>query len=231
MSSKNLLEAALDVAFTDPSRQGGVETALLAAELYVSPTGGKPADGVVLGRDAPFRLNGIVLQEGHQATAAFTRTDFATALFGEPASMAIRGRHLLEAFVGGWIVLNPGQEKGLVLSPTDISAILAHAGDAQPTVEDPNIEVLTPEPAPTALIANMRAVLDHPAIRSAWVSTTRDRTTGQTGWRMEVYGDLEMAAVRARVQEGTRGLDFGDEHLDLLIGPASDIVGAGHRII
>lgn len=162
MSSKNLLEAALDAAFTDPSRQGGVETALLAAELYVSPTGGKPADGVVLGRDAPFRLNGIVLQEGHQATAAFTRTDFATALFGEPASMAIRGRHLLEAFVGGWIVLNLGQEKGLVLSPTDISAILAHAGDAQPTVEDPNIEVLTPEPAPTALIANMRAVLDHP---------------------------------------------------------------------
>ena len=145
--------------------------------------------------------------------------------------MAIRGRHLLEAFIGGWIVLNPGQERGLVLSPADIAAILAHAGDAQPTVEDPNIEVLTPEPAPTALIANMKVVLDHPAIRSAWVSTTRDRTTGQTGWRMEVYGDLELAEVRERVRQGTRGLDFGDEPLDLLIGPASDAVGAGLRII
>ncbi|WP_438852200.1 SseB family protein [Brevundimonas nasdae] len=231
VSSKNLLETALDAAFTDPSRQGGVETALLASELYVSPTGGRPPEGVVLGRDAPFRLNGIVLKEGHNATAAFTRTEFATNLFGEPASMAIRGRHLLEAFEGGWIVLNPGQEKGLVLTPADIAAILASAGNAQPTVEDPNIELTTPDPVPSVLVARMKDALDHPSISSAWLARTRDRTTGEAGWRMEVYGDLEIPAVRKRVEAGVEGLNFDGEHLDLLIGPASDAVGAGIRII
>lgn len=231
MSSKNLLEAALDAAFTDPTRQGGVETALLASELYVSPTGGRPADGVVLGRDAPFRLNGIVLKEGHNATAAFTRTEFATNLFGEPASMAIRGRHLLEAFVGGWIVLNPGQPKGLVLTPTDIAAILASAGNAQPTVEDPNLELSTPDPVPTALVARLKDALIHPSISSVWLARTMDRKTQEAGWRLEVYGDLEIPAVRARVEAAVEGLNFDGEHLDLLIGPASDAVGAGLRII
>lgn len=231
MSSQNPFEAALEAALADSSRSGGVETALLGAELYVSPTDGTPPEGTVFGRDVPFRLNGLSLDDERQATAAFSRPEFATAVFGEPASMGIRGRHLLEAFERGWIVLNPGQQAGLVLSPSDIASILARAGDAQPTVENPNVEVLRPEQAPTALIANMKAVLDHPAIHSAWVSQTRDRTSGETGWRIEVYGDLDVSAVRERVRQGTLGLDFGDEPLNLLIGPASDTVGAGYRIV
>lgn len=231
VSLQNPLEAALEAALADSSRSGGVETALLGAELYVCPTDGAPPEGVVFGRDVPFTLNGLVLDGGRQATAAFTQPEFATSVFGEPASMGIRGRHLLEAFQSGWIVLNPGQQAGLILSPTDIAAILARAGDAQPTVENPDLEVLTPEQAPTALIANMKAVLDHPAIRSAWVSQTRDRRSGETGWRIEVYGDLDVSAVRERVQQGARGLNFGDESLNLLIGPASETVGAGYRIV
>lgn len=229
MYQDNTLELALAAALADPSRQGGLETALLAAELCVLPAEGVSPEDIEKGQ-GPLSLRGLTLNDGQSAVAAFTRPDHATPVFGEVASMAMRGRHLLEAFQSGRIVLNPGQKQGLVLSSADIAAILSSAGDSQPTRDNANIQIIRPDPEPSLLVAKLKATLTHPAIKSVWVAQTKDRQSGETGWRIEVYGDLSIAEIRLRVDEGVKGLNFAEEPLDLIIGPSTG-TGSGLQVL
>lgn len=231
MAPENALELALTSALADQTQQGVLETALLAAELHVSPTGGKPAPGIELGRDAPLRLDGIVLDDGRQATAVFTRSEYAVPVFGAPTSMAMRGRHLLEAFSGGWIVLNPGQPQGLVLSPDDIAAILKAAGAAQPFVDSADVALADPDPEPSLLVARLRTVLADDAVKAAWLARSTDRATGAKGWRLEVRAVSNFSDVRARVETAIAGLNFDGEPLDLLVAPPVGADGVGLKLI
>lgn len=229
--NSNALEEAITAALAAPGDRANVTVALLAAELYVVPTGGEPPAGVVPGRDRPLELQGLVLKAGHRATAAFTRRDGATAVFGAPASMAMRGKHLLEAFRGGWIVLNPGQQNGLVLSPEDIAAILAEAGDARPLTESADVELSEPERSPELLIARLRSAFAAGGVSAAWLARSTDRTTGVRGWRLEVRGGPGLTGVRSLVAAAIDGLDFGDEPLELLVAPDSGADGPGVRVV
>lgn len=229
--NSNALEEAISAAKAAPEAPANVTVALLAAELYVVPTGGEPPAGVVLGRDRPLELEGLVLRAGHRATAAFTRREGATAVFGAPASMGMRGKHLLEAFRGGWIVLNPGQENGLVLSPDDIAAILAEAGAARPLTESVDVELTTPERSPDLLIARLGPALAAGGVAAAWLARSIERKTGARGWRLEVRGGPGLGGVRSLVAAAVDGLDFGDEPLELVVAPDSGADGPGVRIV
>jgi hypothetical protein len=231
MAPDNALELALAAALADPTKQGGLETALLAAELHVSSTGGPPSSGVELGRDAPLRLDGIVLDADRQATAAFTRPEYAVPVFGAPTSMAMRGRHLLEAFRNGWIALNPGRPQGLVLSPDDIAAILRAAGQAQPFADTADVDLTVPDPEPSLLVARLRTALADEAIQAVWLARTRHRATGAEAWRLEVRARMEISDVRARVEAAVDGLNFQGEPLDLLIAPPFGADGVGLKLI
>lgn len=231
MTDNAALENAISTAIADPAGRPNVTVALLAAELFVVPTGGEPPAGVVLGRDRPLELEGLVLKAGHRATAAFTRREGAVAVFGAPASMAMRGKHLLEAFRGGWIVLNPGQENGLVLSPDDITAILSDAGEAQPLTETADVELTVPERSPDVLIARLKSSLAAGGVAAAWLARSTDRSSGARGWRLEVRGGPDLNGVRALVRRAVEGLDFGGEPLDLVVAPDSGADGPGVRIV
>ncbi|GAA0635316.1 SseB family protein [Brevundimonas lenta] len=226
MANEHPLELAIASALKDPTRASGLEVALLSAELYVVPTDGVPAAGVELGRDRPLDLQGIVLKNGKQATAAFIRREGATVVFGAPASMGMRGQHLLEAFRNGWVVLNPGQEQGLVLSPEDIAIILGAAGAAQPAPEREDVTLSVPERTPDVLIARLKTVLTADGITAAWLARSTTRA-GEKGWRLEVRGDRGLDDVRSRVAAAVDGLDFGGEPLDLVFaqGAGADAVG------
>lgn len=228
MTNVNALEEALSAAKADPGQS--TVTALLAAELYVVPTDGVPPPGVQLGRDRPLDLQGLILRDGQPATAAFTRPEGATAVFGAPAPMAMRGRYLLESFRSGWIILNPGQTIGLVLSPDDIAAILAESGEALPLTESADLELTAPERSPDLLIARLRTGLADAGVTGAWLARARDRNTGAVGWRLEVRGGA-LGDVRARVTAAADGLDFAGEPMTLVTAPDSGADGPGLRII
>lgn len=231
MRQDNALEVALANALADPARQGGFETAFLAAELYVCPTGGAPAPHLIPGFDVPLRLDGIVLKSGQKATAVFSRPEFATPVFGEPASMIIRGRHLLEGFSDGYVALNPGQTQGLVLTPEDIGAILVAAGDAQPFTDSADVVLTNPDPKPHLLVTRLKIALGDEAIKAAWLARSANRVTGVQGWRLEVRADADPVTVRQRVQAAVEGLDFGGEPLDLLIAAPLGADGVGLKLI
>lgn len=231
MTNENALEQAISTVAADPSRQAELEIALLAAELYVTPTDGPPPEGQVMGRDRPLTLEGLVLSDGQQATAAFTRREDAVPVFGAPASMGMRGRHLLEAFRTGWVVINPGHDQGLVLSPADIEAILKSAGEAQPLTESLDGDLAVPDPAPSLLVARLRTALEQPGIAAAWLARSTDRATGLKGWRLEVRANRRIDEVRALVGEAVAGLDFGGEGLELVIAPPTGADGPGLRVI
>lgn len=228
MTNVNALEEALSAAQGDPAQSA--TTALLAAELYVVPTDGVPPPGVQPGRDLPLNLQGLVLTDGQPATAAFTRPEGATAVFGAPAPMAMRGRYLLESFRSGWIILNPGQAIGLVLSPDDIAAILAESGGALPLTESADLELTAPARSPDLLIARLKTALADADVTGAWLARATDRSTGTAGWRLEVRGGA-LGEVRARVAAAVDGLDFGGETLDLVTAPDSGAEAPGLRII
>lgn len=231
MTNNDALEQAISAALRDPAQASGVDVALLAAELYVVPTEGAPPAGVVLGRDRPLLLQGLVLKAGQQATAAFTRPEGATPVFGAPASMGMRGLHLLEAFRSGWIILNPGQTGGLVLSPDDIALILAQAGTAVPLSETADVALEAPERSPDLLITRLRSSLAHGGVTAAWLARSTDRKTGATGWRLEVRGGSAPQEIRRLVAAAVDGLDFGGEALDLVLAPPSGADGPGVRLI
>lgn len=202
------------------------ETALLSSTLYVVPF-----EGAVIAEGEPFRLSGLVLKDGQQATAAFTRPELAEAVYGAPADHAIRGQHLLEAFPGGWFVLNPGHERGLVLAPETATAILARATGAAPLPAIEEIEVYAPNPVPTALVAALKTALNGSAVRAAWLGRTRDPQTGQVGWRIELRGAITAEQARALVTPALAPFDLGGEPIDLVTAAGGGDDAPGVRVI
>ena len=225
------LEKAIAEARADPAKQAAAELAILSAEIYVAPSEGTPPPGVVLGRDRPLKLMGIVLSDGVEAAAGFSQAAFAQPVLGTAASMAMRGQHFLEAFRDGVIVLNPGREEGLVLTRRDIAAILDGAGEASPLTDSADVELTTPDPEPTVLVARLRSSLTGEGVHGAWLARSKDLRSGELGWRLEVRGDASLKTVRDRVRSAIEGLGFGGEALDLVMSSGQGADGEGLRLI
>lgn len=218
MSDIPALETLIVTGDADPA---AAEIALLSSVLYVVPHGEAPAASV-----NPPTLSGIVLKEGQEATVAFTRPELASAVFGRAASHAMRGQHLLEAFRDGWVVVNPGQDKGLVLDPDTIAGVLSRAGAAQPAPERDTVEVTVPDPVPTALVSALTSALTGTAVSAAWLGRSRNPETGASGWRIEVRGAVTPDQVRERVARALSPFDLGGEPVDLVTsGAGADAVG------
>ncbi len=231
-TSGNTVEHALIAAKADPSRQGALQLALLSAELYVVPTDGLPAEGQVFGVDVPFQVRGVVLKEGQKATALFTSADRAGVVFGDAAVMAMRGHHALEIMGQGWLVLDPGSENGLVLSPTDSQAILAGFGDARLTTEaDFATAVTMPEREPVELVERLRRVLSNPIVSAAWLGRIQNAETGVGGWRLDVRTEAVFADLKKAVEQAAVGLDFHGETLDIFASLPGGPDGVGIKII
>jgi hypothetical protein len=228
----NPLEQALTAALTDPAQQDAFVFALLTAEIYVVPTEGLPPEGKVFGVDVPFRLQGVVLKDGIEATAVFTAPERAKAVFGEDKVMGMAGQHALEIMGERWLILNPGSPPGLVLSPDQSKAILSAIGDAAPSAPiPPHIEIGLPERTPTALIDRLQRVLPKPQIAGAWLSRVTDRNTGAKSWRLDVRADISLATVRADVDRAIAGVDFFGEPMELVYARANGPDGYGIKIV
>lgn len=231
--SANTVEAALIAALESPERQGAFQTALLTSEIYVVPTNGAPSGDLIFGVDVPFSLLGIRLKAGEEATALFTTVARAKAMFGDDVEvMAMRGQHALEIMGKRWLVMNPGAEQGLVLSPQDSQAILAGMSDARPTrPEDFSVEVAVPDREPAELVDRLRRVLSDPIVTAAWLGRTTHPTTGAKGWRLDVRTEAVFANLKKAVEDAALGLDFHGETLDIFSSLPGGPDGVGIRII
>lgn len=225
------LEKAIAEVRADPGKQGAAELAILSAEIYVVPSDGAPPPGVVLGRDRPLTLQGIVLPDGVEAVAGFSQAAFAQPVVGTAATMAMRGRHFLEAFRDRLIVLNPGREEGLVLTSRDIAAILASAGEAAPLTDSADLELTRPDPEPSLLVARLKSALAGDGVSAAWLARSKDLRSGELGWRLEVRGDAGLKVVRDRVSAAVEGLNFGGEPLDLVVSSGQGAEGEGLKLV
>lgn len=229
--SPDALERAIAEARADPGKQAAAELAILSAEIYVAPSEGTPPPGVVLGRDRPLKLQGIVLSDGVEAVAGFSQAAFAQPILGTAATMAMRGQHFLEAFRHGVIVLNPGRDEGLVLTSRDIAAILDSAGETAPLTDSADLDLTAPDPEPTLLVARLRSALAGEGVHAAWLARSKDRRSGELGWRLEVRGDASLKTVSDRVRVAIEGLSFGDETLDLVMSSGQGADGEGLKLI
>lgn len=228
MSDIPALEALILTGDADPA---AAETALLSSALYVVPTGGVIPKGVVLGRDRQLNLQGLVLPDGEQAIAAFTRPELAKPVFGVDASHGMRGLHLLEAFRNVPVVINPGQPKGLALTITEVDGILERAGAARPLSSDDKAEITAPAPVPTALVSALQAAFAGAPVKAAWLGRSRDPKTGETGWRIELRGDIAPDQGRALLVDALRPFDLGGEPIDLVVASAEGVDAPGLKLI
>ncbi|WP_269515707.1 SseB family protein [Brevundimonas subvibrioides] len=228
----DLVDQALSAAIADPGLTGAFELALASAVVYVVPADGVPPPGQVFGLDVPFQLMGITLKDGTPANALFTTRAAAARNAGEAAVMGIRGLHALEILRDGWIVLNPGAETGLVLSPEQIRTILKGLGDVRLTDAGQAARAVTvPEREPTELVDRLRRVLTHAHVTGAWLGRTTNASTGAQGWYLQVRGSAPFANVRLAVEQAAGGLDFHGETLDLTVMTPDAADGTGLRIV
>ena len=241
----NALEAMLFAAVAEPARMPEFERALLLSDLYAVPEGdnapGPDDAGLrVLRGGERMDVRGLTLNTGHTAMAVFTDPRRAPAAFGEDTPfIGMKGRALLNLFLGGHVLINPAEGRGLLLEPERIAALLEawpEPTDARPSGE---VHLGPPEIVPEALLARLRqgfapealAGDGAPTIAAAWLARAHWLQSGRWGWLFDVRTDRPQDEIRAMTERAVRGLPFGDDTLDVTATPPGGEDGVGIRVI
>ncbi len=237
----NPLEVALYEGLADPTRMGLFERLMLEADLYAVPEadspGGTPGDDghKVLQPGEQLVLRGVVLNDGRNTVTLFTDPRRATQMFGEDTRiLAMSGRSLLNILKDSLVLLNPEGGKGLLLNPEQISAVLEHApvpvAASRPTGTVELADVPPPQ-HPVELIAILNAVFRSVPVKAAWLARARWMEARQMGWYLDVRTDEGADVVKALVQRSVRGLGFGGEVFDIVVGKPGGDDGTGIRLV
>lgn len=232
MAELNHLEAALAAALADPAVQPAFEHALLASEVYVSPSEGVPPEGQTLGVDRPFLLQGIILSDGLRPTAVFSSIERLRTAFGPEAPvMGIRGLHVLELMKHNGVALNPGAAPGLILTPDDVEAILVDIRDARVGATGDDVTLTVPDVEPVNLVRRLREAVSLPEVTQAWLARAEWTDGRPGGWYLDVRGATGITHIRRRVTASIVGLDFHGETMELSVGPEQPGEGVGIRLV
>ena len=236
----NPLEEALYEGLADASRMGMFERLMLEADLYAVPEpdspGGTPGDdgAKVLRQGEQLILRGVVLNDGTNTVTLFTDPRRATTMFGEDTRiLAMQGRTLLDMLKDAVVLLNPDGGTGLRMNPDQIKAVLEHE-PVRPTVRPSGrVELHAVEPVnePIILTAALRAAFKPPMIESLWLARAIWPDIGQIGWLADIRTDQPSDAMKALVERAVRGLQFGNETLDVSVGKPGGEPGVGLKLV
>jgi hypothetical protein len=142
----NLIERRLAEAVADPSRRVAFGQRLLTEKLYVSPLGPPDAQGHMPG------LRAAPQPDGGMAVAFFTAPERVVAAYGPAALIMVKdGRTLFDWLAPGPFQINPGSDYTVVLSPAEVTALLA-GGRPEIAPRPSRLELGLPFDKPVALI-------------------------------------------------------------------------------
>ena len=205
----NGLERLLMAAARDPAERATFTKALLASEVYVSPTAA-PDDGRV------GSVRAATLPSGESGAAVFTAPERLTQVCGRDARVMVdTGRTLLEWLRPGPVFLNPGLDYAVTWSREELAQLLD--GLVTETLDKP-LTLLLAHPAvrPAALIARLTAAFaGAPAVRGAWLMLCHRADEPEQTWMMGVEHAGDWPAVQAATRRALDGFTL-DRRLDVL---------------
>jgi hypothetical protein len=237
----NPLEVALYEGMADQSKMGLFERVMLEADLYAVPEAGAPGstpeeDGTrVLRPNEQMVLRGVVLHDGRKTVTIFTDPRRAVQMFGEDTRIiAMKGRNLLTMMQSHVILLNPAGGRGLLIEPEQAKAILEHEPapadlGKRPTGSVELSDVPLPQ-HPITLIARLWDALRGVRIEGAWLARANWMEAQQMGWFLDLRTEAPADEVKALIERGLRGLDFGGEVFDISVSKPGGEDGTGIKL-
>lgn len=231
----------------DPSHWRAFEQALASVDLYVAPDGAtlsgiEPgASGMrTLRPDQTLDIKGVSLDDGRNAAAVFTDPARLRVQFGEDAVfIAMNGRHVLNLFHEGPIILNPGSPRVMLFQKDDIAALLAGAAQADGERQaggrpSGKVQLHMPQIRPTVLVERLTRAfgpVGGTGVTAVWLARAVWPDVQQEGWFLDVRTTRPMDEVRAMVQRAVTGIAFGQESLDVSVEAPGAQDGVGIRIV
>lgn len=245
--ARNGLEQIIEAAMADPSHWRAFEQVLPTTDLFIAPDG-ETLKGVTPGEsgmrtlrpDETIEVKGVKLDDGRTAASVFTDPSRLKASLGEDAVfIAMNGRHVLNLFREGPIILNPGSTRVLVFQKDDIAALIAAADQAaapqqaggRPTG---TVQLSNPAIAPTVLVerlTNAFGPVGGTGVTAAWLARAVWPQTRSEGWYLDVRTTRPVDEIRAMVQRAVTGVSFGAESLHVSGEAPGGADGVGIRIV
>ncbi len=243
----NGLEQVIDAAFADPKHWRAFEDILPTVDLFLAPDGATLA-GIQPGAtgmrtlrpDEGMDVKGVTLDDGRVAAGVFTDPRRLQAMWGEDTTfIAMNGRQVLHLFREGPIILNPGSTRVMLFQQDDIAALLAAAARQAEATMSPGgkpsgkVSLSVPDSVPAVLVEKLAAAfgpVGGTGITAAWLARAHWSEVGRSGWYLDVRTQRPMDEIRAMVQRAVHGVSFGDDTLDVAVGPAKED-GVGVRVV
>jgi hypothetical protein len=153
--------------------------------------------------------------------------------------IAMNGRQVLHLFREGPIILNPSSTRTMVLQKDDIEALIAasarhtHVDRASGGGPSGKVSLFEPEPTPVALVQKLAAAfgpVGGSGVTAAWLARAHWLETNRHGWYLDVRTARPLDEIRAMVERAVAGLGFGDDTLDVAVGPLKED-GVGIRVV
>jgi hypothetical protein len=207
----NEIERLLVAATKNEAERPAFSKAVLEAELYVSPISAPDENGRVEG------VRSWKLKDGTVAAAIFTAPERAEAAFG-PGILHLgnKGRAFLEWLRPGPVVLNPGQDYGVVWDVRALATLLD--GVATRVVEKQTQVLLAhPKQKPDELIARLNQALgSDPAVTEAYLLMMQGGGAPPDGaWLVGVRSRSDWPSVQALIKQAVNGYQF-EKPLDVV---------------
>jgi hypothetical protein len=207
----NEIERLLVAATKNEAERPAFSKAVLEAELYVAPTSAPDENGRVEG------VRSWKLKDGTVGAAIFTAPERAEAAFGPGIlHLSNKGRAFLEWLRPGPVVLNPGQDYGVVWDAQALATLLD--GMATRVVDKPTKVLLAhPKQRPDELIARLNKALgSDPAVTEAYLLMMQGGGSGPEGvWLVGVRSRSPWPTVQALIKQAVDGYQF-EKPLDVV---------------
>jgi hypothetical protein len=243
----NGLEQVIDAARADPAHWRAFEELMATVDLFLAPDGATLA-GIQPGAtgmrtlrpEEGMDVKGVTLDDGRVAAGVFTDPRRLQSLWGEDTTfIAMNGRQVLHLFREGPIILNPGSTRVMLFQKDDIADLLAaatrrmeitRAGGGRPSGK---VNLFAPDPTPVTLVERLAAAfgpVGGTGVTAVWLARANWLEDNRQGWYVDVRTTRPSDEIRAMVERAVSGLGFGDDTLDVAVGPAKED-GVGIRVI
>jgi hypothetical protein len=228
----NVLEELLIEAADNPDKRPDFIAALLDADVYLATPDVPEQDGVRdLKAGEKLDILSAKLGDGRILPALFTSKDRIRDYFGpDTGFIALPGRAALEMVGGKGVVINPGAAFGVVLSDTNVAAVLGQPV-ARTLGKQTTLRLGTPAVRPVKLIARIEAIFaDEPRVKELWLSWAQWTESGEYVWYLQVGTEAPAEEITPLLGKLNGAPELIDYPLDALIVRPSELNRNGIRI-